>query len=403
MRNTNAIVVVLMGVATLACGTSADSPRTLTRDSVGIRLVETELQSEELAQWPITSSPIIQIGVVEGSTAYQFFNIGGVIELSDGRIAVANMGTNELRLYSREGEHLKTLGGEGQGPGEYRGIRYLWRLPGDSILVEDGLNDRMNLYTRDGDLVRTWPARELSPFVTPPPVGRFPDGQWLVLASRTVGEPPDPVEFRGLLVTYASNTPADTIAEIPGGPGYFEQIGPNMVRLHAPFATGSRVAVAGNRILAGNGAQFEIRVLSSRGHLEAIWRVRGLRRAVTPEDIAADKAAILDRARTDNQRRRFEAEYARVPIPESMPAYSRFLTDHNNNLWVEQYHAVQDTTRRFVVLTPDGEPVAEVTVPGDLDVRQVGENDILGIWRDESGVEFVRRYGLDRLKTGEVK
>jgi len=78
-----------------------------------------------------------------------------------------------------------------------------------------------------------------------------------------------------------------------------------------------------------------------------------------------------------------------------MPAYSNILADDDGNIWVETYHTSYDSERRFLVLAPDGRLLARCVLPGTLDVRQVGADYILGIWRDEDGVEFVREYALD--------
>jgi len=399
MKRTHTLQAVAMLAIASACARDRSDTRAVTMevDSAGIRIITSAETEVGLARWSVNDSPTVTIGLADGDPAYQFFRIGGLTRLDSGQIVVANGGTNEVRFYSSDGLHQATAGGPGEGLGEYNGMRGLWRLEGDSILVEDALNGRMHLYVADGRLVRSWPLMELRQYVTPPPVGRFDDGRWLVQTSRSIGEPPDPIVFIGLLVAYSLDSAADTLAEVPGGPAYWEQVENYVRRLPAPFATSIHVAMSSDRVFAGNGASFEVRVLDSHGQTQALWRLDSPPRSVTAADIAADKAALLDLMRTDDQRRQLERTYNLVPMPEVMPAYSKLLVDRTGWLWVEEYYAAGDPHREYIVFSADGRPAARVLLPPEFDVRQVGDDFILGIWLDEAtGVEYVRQYGLER-------
>lgn len=56
--------------------------------------------------------------------------------LSDGRIAVVNGGTNEVRLFHPDGTPDTIFGGAGDGPGEFRGISLAGAV-GDSLILYD--------------------------------------------------------------------------------------------------------------------------------------------------------------------------------------------------------------------------------------------------------------------------
>lgn len=49
---------------------------------------------------------------------------------------------------------------------------------------------------------------------------------------------------------------------------------------------------------------------------------------------------------------------------------------------------------RWLVFGPDGEGLGGVDIPPDLEVWQIGRDFVLGVWRDELEVEFVRRHAL---------
>jgi hypothetical protein len=107
----------------------------------------------------------LKIGTVEGATEFQFVAIlrGGVAVDSQGRILVLDVAVQEIRLYSPEGTYLRTLATRGEGPGELKSARDLLMGPGDTLLVPDWGNQRMNRFAPDGSFAgdaRFWPRRE---------------------------------------------------------------------------------------------------------------------------------------------------------------------------------------------------------------------------------------------------
>jgi hypothetical protein len=62
----------------------------------------------------------------------------------------------EVNLYSAAGEHLGTLGGRGDGPGEFQNVMYLTAL-GDSLFVYDNVHGRETVYSFEGAFHRSHP------------------------------------------------------------------------------------------------------------------------------------------------------------------------------------------------------------------------------------------------------
>src|SRR5688500_15752559 len=104
------------------------------RDSAGITIVENDRPVGK--PWRVESKPILDFGGGEDSL-FQFYEIMGVTRLRDGRIAVANMGTNQIRLYSPDARLVGTLGRSGKGPGEFTQLMGLLRIRGDTLLGDN--------------------------------------------------------------------------------------------------------------------------------------------------------------------------------------------------------------------------------------------------------------------------
>ena len=84
-----------------------------------------------------------------------FYFVRGANRLSDGSIAMMDNGSGEIRIFSSDGRHLRSMGGQGEGPGEFRIGRYIWVLPGDTLWVGDYRPWRYHVYLSTGEFVRT--------------------------------------------------------------------------------------------------------------------------------------------------------------------------------------------------------------------------------------------------------
>jgi len=95
----------------------------------------------------------------------------------DGKMYVADAGTNRVLCYDAEGGFVRLIGGEGNGPGEFRKLINFWVLQDGSGLALDAPNDtgRFLVFDADMEYVR----------LEEPPNGAVrrahasPDGRWL--------------------------------------------------------------------------------------------------------------------------------------------------------------------------------------------------------------------------------
>src|SRR5690606_18121351 len=110
--------------------------------------------AQEPPRWTLSAEPVVQIGVVEGDPRYQLFNAFSSTRLDDGRIAVLNAGSQELRFYGADGRFLDAVGRKGGGPGEFVMPRRLYRVGRDSLMIYDYGNARFSIHTLDGTFVR---------------------------------------------------------------------------------------------------------------------------------------------------------------------------------------------------------------------------------------------------------
>lgn len=83
-----------------------------------------------------------------------------------------------------------------------------------------------------------------------------------------------------------------------------------------------------------------------------------------------------------------------LPRNENLPTFSRLRLDRIGNVWIQRYGFLGTSQTRWDVFDPEGRWLGEVEMPEGLQVRDIGDDYVLGIWRDEFEVERVRLYRL---------
>ncbi|MFS8638222.1 MAG: 6-bladed beta-propeller [Gemmatimonadota bacterium] len=127
---------------------------------------------------------VLRIGELEGDDVYVIGRIGALEVDAAGNIHVFDQHANELRTFSPRGEHLRTVGREGSGPGEFRGVVGMAAGPDGRLVVVDGSNARYTVVDGRGGMTSIpRPSRR----VLPPWVGGFDaDGRFYDLATQSV-------------------------------------------------------------------------------------------------------------------------------------------------------------------------------------------------------------------------
>jgi hypothetical protein len=105
------------------------------------------------ALWTMSEQPVLEIGVAEGDPSYELFDAISSVRLLDGRIAVLNAGSADLRFFDAKGKFLFKVGGKGNGPGEYRSPARVYYTHEDSLLVYDPVNIRESHLTTNGRFI----------------------------------------------------------------------------------------------------------------------------------------------------------------------------------------------------------------------------------------------------------
>lgn len=405
--------IVLLVVPFLwACdGGGAASAGVTVTDSAGVRIVS----NDEAAwgpedAWRLADAPRLEIGVLEGDPRYQFDRLMGAVTLSDGRIAVADMGSSEVKLFDGSGQHVMSIGGAGDGPGEFRQITGLHRLPGDALAVEDRRH-RVHFFGADGVLRGAIATGTISIDIDPitfhenPPsgtrvVGWVEDGSFIGWESTqvTLSENREFEETETVEHTYARyGADGEILGEIVRLPGNTFHPHPMNLVLGAVFGPTSYAGMTEDRLIVGESGSGEISWYTFEGELERVARRTWPRRSVTE--------AMIDRY-VEGSSPPLREELARGrTFAEELPAFSELVMDADGNVWVRQYEVSHglttmhyrrtfDVPSKWVVFDPTGRWLGEVEMPAGFTALEFGDDYVLGMTRDEFDVEYIQVYDL---------
>ena len=121
----------------------------------GIEVVRTV--SGSVWDTPMELVEELSIGVLDGDEVYMFGRIGAVAPDGRGGVYVFDGLVPALRHYDAEGRHVRTLGGEGEGPGEYGdAVLGMGLLSDGRLVLRDPRNGRFTFYAPDGSPAGQW-------------------------------------------------------------------------------------------------------------------------------------------------------------------------------------------------------------------------------------------------------
>lgn len=382
------------------CGERTAQPTGAIRsDSAGVTIVDnrTPAWGDSLA-WTI-GEPDLIIGTADGPPETQFASVVGITRLADGAVVVADDGLSELRYFRADGSFLGSVGGKGEGPGEFRVINAVGHTPGDSVWVYDFALRRVTVFPTPNDLPVVHPLE--SPVPTLGAAGRLEDGSY-VLAQYWGSADVSDVVTEGLRRDPAAvlrydrfGRLADTVGFFPGREVALVAERGRMV-MGAPLfgRTLSRVA-AGRAVFVGSQEAPAIEQYGGDGTLQMIIRFPDPGTAIDEADLRTAREARVAASPPARQAatRSFLDAIEHAP---AQPAYGQLLVDGDGRLWVAEYRSDESAPREWWVFAPDGRWLGAVRMPEDFRPHEIGFDVVVGVSRDALGVESVRVHPILR-------
>lgn len=385
-------------------GRSALGQAQVLADSAGVRRVSYPRTAQPRSTWHLSDQPLLDI-VSGEDAASEFSAVRGVVRLSGGRVAAANGGSNEIRVFASDGAFVRSFGRAGGGPGEFQRITRLLRT-GDTLVGVDG-DSRAQVFDPNGRLLRSLRRARRTGSGSPQRIGLGAGATSWVLVS----DASPTVDREHQVVTQTltrSDVAGDSLHPVVAFVSYRTRLiqgKPTRLLLDA----GGAAAASEYGACLGFSDRFAITCYNRLGQA----RLRIVRetdaRAIREEERALVRQAYLDANRDAPPQIRQQMVKAvnDFPFATEAPSFSRLLLRPDGELWVSPFDPgfglpgpgaplAPSTTHTWSVFAPDGTWLAVVPLPARFVPYEVGRDYVAGVAFDEDDTERVVVWGLRR-------
>lgn len=311
-----------------------------------------------------------------------------------GRLYVSDQQPAVIKVFGPDGRFIRTIGREGQGPGEF--IIAFIAARGAWLAVQDPRTARLTLFDTAGTFVRSWSSgccvwaqmafdrenRIYVPAMTPPETkaaAAYARYDTLGAAVDTVWVPEGPEMKMWTVNAGSGGNRMMMMMPVPFTPRMIHGITPE-----------------GALVFGWSGAY---RLARTDGHGDTLAI---LSRDWTAEPLAGErKAATIERMIREQGPEMDEALLRRSfpvgEISDALPAFEAIHVDGRGNLWLVTDS--DSTYARLDVFSPDGAWLGRVALPEPLRPYSPivwGEDRLYVAREDDEGVPYIARYRIER-------
>ena len=364
-----------------------------------------------LEVWRLDSVPVMSIG---DSEADPLFEVTGIV-ITDSHVVIAQESEGTLRFYDRSGSLEKTVGGRGEGPGEYGDLDWMMRV-GSDLFTYDRYGREVSRYTLDGQLLGSAalsPPEEYQAGLSA--LGVFSDGS--LLANKWhLPWPTEPLVEQSpitLLLFDQEGRFGHRLLEMAGPELWYEPVGTNSIRqMFRLFGPKTHAAVVDSQFVVVENDSYDIPVYGSDGIARDTLRPAIVPdpTPLRPEEAESARRTLLGSQELGSTRGVVEGMLDAMGLPEHLPPYGRHslstpnhhpVTTADGLVWALRYGGLPregaDPERlEWYVFQPGTGQVATLFSPDDVVLVDVA-GDLAAVLRrtelDEEIVELRRIRG----------
>ena len=348
-------------------------------------------------------APLTVLDQPEATLDRTFQQVSNVIELRDGRVALAELKDKTFLFadlangeVSPIGEHADTIKPNDPAPGKHKLPGFVLRFAGDTVALVDYAAQRTTLWTEKGDFVGVLPGAGIGGFNQPLSYDTLGNGYKEDIRTVLGGlEPGQQVALDSLALMriHRGSTTADTIARLKlpvWGQGQFGE----QQKIVSTIFSG--------RDLFGVLPDGSIWI--ARASNNAVdWRApdgtwsRGPARSYESIPVPqAEKDAFLERLRSQMAQMGAPAGIELMyPFADTKPPFGAGLTDPAGFVWLQRSRAWGDSIPVWDVVGRDGRSVRSVQLPRNASLAGFGPGGHLYlIIREGENAQKIARYTL---------
>ncbi len=150
MKGIKIILMLGLSFMVIACAQKEAEYPIVIEDINGVRVVTNpDYPRDGVIEYTLVED--LSIGGDVDDEDYIFHRPQGIDIASDGTIFIMDWGNATFKLYDQEGQYIRTIGGQGQGPNEFGQLVYFSLGSNDNVCVLDPVNHRVAFLNRMGE------------------------------------------------------------------------------------------------------------------------------------------------------------------------------------------------------------------------------------------------------------
>lgn len=335
----------------------------------------------------------------DGHEVYEFTLVVGAGRFADGTVVVADGPNGELKYFDAEGTFVRSVGRQGDGPGEFRRLSWAGVCRDNRVFTYDSGTGRLSVFTSDGTFVRGWrlakyvnrlPSKLSCTDGSPIVMLTWPQTPFVREASGhgMAALPHGPYRPEAELWVFDPDKDAATpITRTLSDERYYYTRSTSV----RPMGLVTVLAANTEGIVVGTGPGYELTTFD----LDGLVR-RTLRRPLPSGPVSADMIEDYIEHRVlqlpvpnELDRERRLRLFRALRWPSALPPFRMCLLDDQGNLWVEGYAGrAFGKPAVWSVFSPDGTWTTDVTMPVNTAALQISGNSLVAVrHNDMSGAE----------------
>lgn len=377
------------------------------RDSAGVEVVV----NPATGTWTSTTAwrleEELRIGAAQGDSLREFGRVVSIAVGGSGRIHVLDRHAQHIRVFDAAGRYVRTIGRGGGGPGELAGPSTVLIGPGDTILVPDMANQRVQRFLPDGSEAGTFRI----PLTDGIPLGwRIREDGSLLEELRTLPDGPGGAgDERILLRVRAINGGVgETLFEAPVGEAMIVRDGEPQMTVFAPEPRWT--ALVDGRIVTGWNGEYRLELRNFSGKVERVVSKPFERRPFGESHRRALRELFRQQFEGQPPSPATEQMLQSLRYADHYPAYAELFGGPDGSLWVRHAREIPSLNRddmanfdvrgigapEYDVFDDAGRFLGTVSTHPRFEPMFTHNDRIYGVERDELGVQNVLRFRIVR-------
>lgn len=292
-----------------------------------------------------------------------FSRISDIAVDNSGRIYVLDYMEAELRVFDEKGRYIRTVGGKGEGPGEFTGPFSLGITAKNSLMVHDLVGHRISYFSEDGDYISSISTADM--IMTDSDVDSSGNIIGLIFTTGPEGQTLELKRFDQNKNTLTS---------------YCTFLKRGMESANNPFGPDLHwTRYLEDQVICGYSRTYELRVYNLDGK-----KLRTITHDYRPVKITQDEVEAL--------RNRLPA-MTRIQTPKFRPAYQNISADEDGRIFVATWEKAE-SGKGYLYDVFGREGVFMTRIELDFPPVLWKDSKLYTIEEDREGYPVVKRYGV---------